>query len=81
MYGELTDKETISRIDEVLENQLHDQFEILLYKKNSELKCRLKNETVKPCQNGEIGKTDLSKVLKETIISFWLDLPSIISGF
>ncbi|RZF34860.1 hypothetical protein LSTR_LSTR011972, partial [Laodelphax striatellus] len=34
MYGELTDKETISRIDEVLENQLHDQFEILLYKKN-----------------------------------------------
>ncbi|XP_034238294.1 potassium voltage-gated channel protein eag [Thrips palmi] len=35
MYGELTDKETISRIDMVLENQLHDQFEILLYKKNS----------------------------------------------
>lgn len=35
MYGELTDKETIARIDECLENQLHDQFEILLYKKNS----------------------------------------------
>ncbi|XP_066245791.1 potassium voltage-gated channel protein eag isoform X2 [Euwallacea similis] len=35
MYGELTDKETISRIDHVLEHQLHDQFEILLYKKNS----------------------------------------------
>nr|XP_014290792.1 potassium voltage-gated channel protein eag isoform X2 [Halyomorpha halys] len=35
MYGELTDKETISRIDEILEAQLHDQFEILLYKKNS----------------------------------------------
>ncbi|XP_073982982.1 potassium voltage-gated channel protein ether a go-go isoform X2 [Rhodnius prolixus] len=34
MYGELTDKETISRIDECLETQLHDQFEILLYKKN-----------------------------------------------
>ncbi|XP_024084672.1 potassium voltage-gated channel protein eag isoform X2 [Cimex lectularius] len=34
MYGELTDKETISRIDECLESQLHDQFEILLYKKN-----------------------------------------------
>ncbi|KAK6642218.1 hypothetical protein RUM44_013941 [Polyplax serrata] len=34
MYGELTDKETISRIDDCLENQLHDQFEILLYKKN-----------------------------------------------
>lgn len=36
MFGELTDKETISRIDHVLEHQLHDQFEILLYKKNSE---------------------------------------------
>ncbi|BET01413.1 PAC [Nesidiocoris tenuis] len=35
MYGELTDKETIARIDECLESQLHDQFEILLYKKNS----------------------------------------------
>ncbi|XP_052129683.1 potassium voltage-gated channel protein eag isoform X2 [Frankliniella occidentalis] len=35
MYGELTDKETISRIDMVLDNQLHDQFEILLYKKNT----------------------------------------------
>nr|XP_015835023.1 PREDICTED: potassium voltage-gated channel protein eag isoform X4 [Tribolium castaneum] len=34
MFGELTDKETISRIDHVLEHQLHDQFEILLYKKN-----------------------------------------------
>jgi PAS domain-containing protein len=38
MFGELTDKETISRVDHVLEHQLHDQFEILLYKKNS--KCR-----------------------------------------
>ncbi|XP_033608096.1 potassium voltage-gated channel protein eag isoform X2 [Cryptotermes secundus] len=36
MYGELTDKETIARIDECLENQIHDQFEILLYKKNSD---------------------------------------------
>ncbi|XP_048526222.1 potassium voltage-gated channel protein eag isoform X4 [Dendroctonus ponderosae] len=35
MFGELTDKETISRVDHVLEHQLHDQFEILLYKKNS----------------------------------------------
>ncbi|KAL0266809.1 UNVERIFIED_CONTAM: hypothetical protein PYX00_009253 [Menopon gallinae] len=34
MYGEMTDKETIARIDECLENQLQDQFEILLYKKN-----------------------------------------------
>ncbi|XP_048526223.1 potassium voltage-gated channel protein eag isoform X5 [Dendroctonus ponderosae] len=34
MFGELTDKETISRVDHVLEHQLHDQFEILLYKKN-----------------------------------------------
>ncbi|XP_024937105.1 potassium voltage-gated channel protein eag isoform X3 [Cephus cinctus] len=35
MYGELTDKETISRIEECLEGHIHDQFEILLYKKNS----------------------------------------------
>ncbi|CAG7734742.1 unnamed protein product [Allacma fusca] len=35
MYGDLTDKETIARIDEILENQYQDQFEILLYKKNS----------------------------------------------
>lgn len=36
MYGELTDKETIARIEECLEAQIHDQFEILLYKKSSE---------------------------------------------
>jgi potassium voltage-gated channel Eag-related subfamily H member 5 len=35
MYGELTDKETIARVDECLDKQLSDQFEILLYKKNS----------------------------------------------
>ncbi|XP_076273933.1 potassium voltage-gated channel protein ether a go-go isoform X2 [Rhynchophorus ferrugineus] len=35
MFGDLTDKETISRIDHVLEQQLYDQFEILLYKKNN----------------------------------------------
>ncbi|XP_050547797.1 potassium voltage-gated channel protein eag isoform X2 [Daktulosphaira vitifoliae] len=34
MYGDLTDKDTICRIDEVLESHYHDQFEILLYKKN-----------------------------------------------
>ncbi|KAK0158297.1 hypothetical protein PV328_009318 [Microctonus aethiopoides] len=34
MYGDLTDKETIARIEECLESQIHDQFEILLYKKN-----------------------------------------------
>lgn len=36
MYGELTDKETITRIEECLEGQIPDQFEVLLYKKNSE---------------------------------------------
>lgn len=35
MFGELTDKETITRVDQALERQMHDQFEILLYKKNS----------------------------------------------
>ncbi|XP_031339675.1 potassium voltage-gated channel protein eag-like [Photinus pyralis] len=34
MFGELTDKDTITRIDQCLEHQLYDQFEILLYKKN-----------------------------------------------
>lgn len=35
MYGELTEKETVARIEYALENQQLDQFEILLYKKNS----------------------------------------------
>lgn len=37
MYGELTDKETVARLEYTLENQQQDQFEILLYKKNSKL--------------------------------------------
>ncbi|KAK3868176.1 hypothetical protein Pcinc_026396, partial [Petrolisthes cinctipes] len=39
MYGELTDKETISRIEQCLENQQQDQFEILLYKRGKNRKC------------------------------------------
>lgn len=35
MYGELTDKDTIKRLEKVLEEHLQDQFEMLLYKKNS----------------------------------------------
>lgn len=38
MYGELTDKETVTRLEYSLENQQQDQFEILLYKKNSKYK-------------------------------------------
>ncbi|KAI8120662.1 Potassium voltage-gated channel protein eag [Lucilia cuprina] len=38
MYGELTDKETVARLEYTLENQQQDQFEILLYKKNN-LQC------------------------------------------
>ncbi|XP_021205044.2 potassium voltage-gated channel protein eag isoform X2 [Bombyx mori] len=34
MYGELTEKEAIERIDRALDHHLADQFEILLYKKN-----------------------------------------------
>ncbi len=34
MCGDLTDKETIQRVDDGLDNYKHDQFEILLYKKN-----------------------------------------------
>lgn len=37
MYGELTDKETVTRLEFTLENQQQDQFEVLLYKKNSKL--------------------------------------------
>ncbi len=37
MYGELTDKKTIEAIDEALETHLTEQFEILLYKKNSKI--------------------------------------------
>lgn len=33
MYGEMTDKQTISRIEQVLDNHVIEQFEILLYKK------------------------------------------------
>lgn len=35
MYGESTDKEMIGRLDYTLENQLQDQFEMLLYKSSS----------------------------------------------
>ena len=35
MYGELTDKKTIEAIDQALELHQTEQFEILLYKKNS----------------------------------------------
>ena len=34
MCGEMTDKETIKKVDECLEQYTQDQFEILLYKKN-----------------------------------------------
>ncbi|EDS36894.1 voltage and ligand gated potassium channel [Culex quinquefasciatus] len=34
MYGELTEKDTVTRVECALEHQQHDQFEVLLYKKN-----------------------------------------------
>ncbi|KPJ17323.1 Potassium voltage-gated channel protein eag [Papilio machaon] len=34
MYGELTEKEAVQRVDRALDHHLADQFEILLYKKN-----------------------------------------------
>ena len=34
MYGELTDKNTISALNDALENHTQEQYEILLYKKN-----------------------------------------------
>ena len=35
MYGELTDKDTVKKVEETFENQEQIQTEILLYKKNS----------------------------------------------
>ena len=35
MHGELTNHATVNRLQEALQNQLDDQMEILLYKKNS----------------------------------------------
>ncbi|CAH2218781.1 jg4519, partial [Pararge aegeria aegeria] len=34
MYGELTEKEAVDRVDHALDHHAPDQFEILLYKKN-----------------------------------------------
>lgn len=36
MYGEMTDKATISKVEIALDNHSMEQFEILLYKKNRE---------------------------------------------
>jgi len=35
MHGEQTSPESIARLQEAMENQVSDQFEIQLYKKNS----------------------------------------------
>lgn len=37
MYGELTNTDTVTKLEESLEKQEQEQVEILLYKKNSEL--------------------------------------------
>ena len=42
MCGDLTDKETIQRVDDGLDNYKHDQFEILLDKKNRMFSSSLK---------------------------------------
>ena len=40
MYGELTDKATIKKLEEAFEALKQEQVEILLYKKNSKLYCQ-----------------------------------------
>ena len=57
MYGELTDKETVSRLEYTLENQQQDQFEILLYKKNSKF----------------VWGSRRGRNLKKTLSELWLD--------
>lgn len=37
MYGELTDKDTVEKVRRTFENYEMNSFEILMYKKNSEL--------------------------------------------
>lgn len=44
MYGEMTDKLTITKLEQALDNHSLEQFEILLYKKNREFE--LKDLTV-----------------------------------
>lgn len=34
MYGEMTDKATVAKLDAAMENHIMEQVEILLYKKN-----------------------------------------------
>lgn len=55
MYGELTDKETVARVEYALEHQQHDQFEILLYKKNSEYTSRQYNALLSTREQSQRG--------------------------
>lgn len=41
MWGELTNRDTMKRLEETLENQEQEQFEVLLYRKNSKLRSLL----------------------------------------
>lgn len=45
MFGELTDKDTIKKVEEALEKQSAEQFEILIYKKNSKYREKKKLST------------------------------------
>lgn len=73
MYGELTDKETVARLEFSLENQQQDQFEILLYKKNSKL---LNFESIKfiklPSKCDLLHLLKFNSMLKFQLIGFLL---------
>ena len=59
MYGELTDKTTIEAVNHALDNHIHDQFEILLYKKNR----KLQSFERKICKGAKLGSAPSARAL------------------
>jgi len=56
MYGEYTEKDTIAKLDYILDNQEQEQFEILLYKKNSKYEFRNLKQLMIAVSKGRLGK-------------------------
>lgn len=68
MYGELTDKETVARVEYALEHQQHDQFEILLYKKNSKYEfMSIENDVTDSFVSNTLWNDELWRHLQSTL--------------
>ncbi|EDX17930.1 GD17183 [Drosophila simulans] len=78
MYGELTDKETVGRLEYTLENQQQDQFEILLYKKNN-LQCGCALSQFGKAQTQVLGLSKFAKLARSVTRSrqFSAHLPTL----